>query len=102
LGQDSVKNWSTLSNFKSLASSKEHITHKTEWSIIRDWKLGDKDRKTDDNSFALNVELDDVFILKNVVAVDHLALVFGFAPDAGILQLPGKIHMNGPGHIQDR
>jgi len=48
------------------------------------------------------VELDDVFVLKNVVAVDHLALVFGFAPDAGILQLPGKIHMNSPGHIQDR
>jgi len=53
-------------------------------------------------SFVLNVKLDDVFILEDVVAVDHLTLVFGFAPNAGILKLPGKIHVNGFGHIQDR
>jgi hypothetical protein len=50
----------------------------------------------------LNVKLDDVFVLEDVVAVDHLTLVFGFAPDLGILQLPGKIHMNSLCHIQDR
>ncbi len=52
-------------------------------------------------ALTLNMKLDDVFVFEDVVAVDHLALVFGFAPDAGILQLPGKIHMNGLGHIQD-
>jgi hypothetical protein len=56
----------------------------------------------DDEGDELNVKLDDVFVLEDVVAVDHLALVFGFAPDAGILQLPGKIQMNGLGHVQDR
>ena len=53
-------------------------------------------------SFVLNVKLDDVFVLEDVVAVDHLTLVFVFAPDSGILQLPRKIHMNGLCHIQDR
>jgi len=36
-------------------------------------------------ALTLNVELYDVFVLEDVVAVDHLTLVFGFAPDAGIL-----------------
>jgi hypothetical protein len=48
------------------------------------------------------MELDDVFVLEDVVAVDHLTLVLGFTPDSGIFQLPGKIHMNGLSHIQDR
>jgi hypothetical protein len=37
------------------------------------------------------VQFDHVFILEEVIAVDHLALKFPVAPDARILELGEKI-----------
>src|SRR4030042_2646864 len=53
---------------------------------------------------SLNVQFDDVFILKDKVAVDHLALERQgtLPPDPGILEFFEKVLVDGPGQVDDR
>jgi len=50
------------------------------------------------------VQFDDVFILKDEVAVDHLALERQgtLPPDPGILEFLEEVLVDGPGQVDDR
>src|SRR4030042_3470200 len=53
---------------------------------------------------SLDVQFDDVLVLKDEVAVDHLALERQrvFPPDPGILEFFEKVLVDGPGQVDDR
>src|SRR4030042_4453941 len=53
---------------------------------------------------SLYVQFDDVFILKDEVAVDHLALERQgtLPPDPGILEFLEEVLVDGPGQVDDR
>src|SRR4030042_6006996 len=53
---------------------------------------------------SLDVQFDDVLVLKDEVAVDHLALERQrvFPPDPGILEFFEKALVDGPGQVDGR